>query len=58
MKYEIIEGFDDQKIISRQDENGIVVFIPTDPSNSDYQRYLRWLENPDADEFPTIEVTQ
>lgn len=24
--------------------------IPIDPANSDYQRYLRWLENPDAEE--------
>ena len=28
--------------------------IPTDPANSDYQRYLRWLENPDADESGTL----
>lgn len=25
--------------------------IPTDPANSDYQQYLRWLDNPNADEF-------
>lgn len=24
--------------------------IPLDEANSDYQRYLRWLENPDAEE--------
>jgi hypothetical protein len=45
------------KVLKRTDENGQEWFIPTDPANSDYQRYLRWLENPDADEFPTIEVT-
>jgi hypothetical protein len=28
--------------------------IPTNPTNSDYQRYLRWLENPDAEENGTI----
>lgn len=28
--------------------------IPKDPANSDYQRYLRWLENPDADESGTL----
>ena len=28
--------------------------IPCDPANSDYQRYLRWLENPDADESGTL----
>ena len=31
------------------EENGFLVTIPNDPSNSDYQRYLRWLENPDAE---------
>jgi hypothetical protein len=28
--------------------------IPLDEGNSDYQRYLRWLENPDAEENGTI----
>lgn len=28
--------------------------IPMDEGNSDYQRYLRWLENPDAEENGTI----
>ena len=28
--------------------------IPFDPANSDYQRYLRWLENPEAEENGTI----
>ena len=32
----------------------VLMFIPTDPANSDYQRYLRWLENPDAEETGTI----
>lgn len=30
--------------------NGKILSIPCDPANSDYQRYLRWLENPDAEE--------
>lgn len=38
-----------QDIISYE-ENGVLFSIPADESNSDYQRYLRWLENPDADE--------
>jgi hypothetical protein len=33
------------------EENGIILTIPNNPANTDYQRYLRWLENPDADEF-------
>ncbi len=28
--------------------------IPTDLGNSDYQRYLRWLEDPEAEENGTI----
>ena len=28
--------------------------IPLDNGNSDYQRYLRWLENPDAEEGGTL----
>ena len=30
--------------IQRTDENGTVWSIPTDPTNSDYQEYLRSLE--------------
>ncbi len=29
-------------------ENGNLVSIPPDPANSDYQRYLAWLEDPEA----------
>ena len=36
--------------IQLTDEEGKVWTIPNDPANSDYQRYLRWLENPEADE--------
>lgn len=35
-------------------EDGTISLIPCDPANSDYQRYLRWLENPDADESGTL----
>ena len=36
------------------EENGVLLSIPCDPANSDYQRYLRWLENPDAEEGGTL----
>jgi hypothetical protein len=39
-----------QVIIHRDNGDGTTSTIPADPANSDYQRYLRWLENPDADE--------
>ncbi len=32
------------------EENGVVTSFTTDPSNSDYQRYLAWLENPEAEQ--------
>lgn len=35
-------------------EDGSESNIPLDPANSDYQRYLRWLENPEAEENGTI----
>jgi hypothetical protein len=35
-------------------ENDVISEIPIDFGNSDYQRYLRWLENPDADEAQSL----
>jgi hypothetical protein len=54
MIYELIEREYTQDVIKRTDPDGRVYWIPTDPSNSDYQRYLRWLENPDADEAQSL----
>ena len=31
-------------------DDGTVWAVPTDSANSDYQRYLRWLENPEAEQ--------
>jgi len=36
------------------EENGIRYSFVQDESNADYRRYLRWLENPDAEENGTI----
>jgi hypothetical protein len=47
-KYEVIET-ETSTSISRTDDNGQVWWIPADPANSDYQRYLRWVENPNAE---------
>jgi hypothetical protein len=38
------------KSITRIDENGVEAWIPCDPANSDYQRYL----NPEAEHFTPI----
>lgn len=35
-------------VVVRIDKNNETASIPIDPANSDYQAYLRWLENPDA----------
>jgi hypothetical protein len=67
-RYEVITvvGPDGNELnqIHRNDADGTVWVIPPDPANSDYQRYLRWVENPDAptDNYltppDTIEPTQ
>jgi hypothetical protein len=38
------------KFVKRTDINGIESHIPSDEGNSDYQRYLRWLENPNEED--------
>lgn len=55
MKYQIIEATETSSgAIQRTDKDGTIWFIPFDEANPDYQRYLRWLENPDADESGTL----
>jgi len=49
--YEIyISPMDGNESITRHNEDGSVTSIPTDPANSDYQRYL----NPEAEHFTPI----
>ncbi len=37
------------------EENGFRYSFPQDPANPDYQAYLKWLENPEAEETqPTL----
>ena len=52
--YEVIETPMETTIIKAEFDNGVVLCIPADESNSDYRRYLRWLENPDAQEGGTL----
>jgi len=40
--------------IIQYEENSVLYSIPTDPANSDYQRYLAWLENPEAEQSTPI----
>ena len=41
-------------IVIKSNEDGTKIFIPLADGNSDYQRYLRWVENPDAEEGGTL----
>ena len=48
-KYEEIITSDGVSImIKRTNADDTETWIPPDLANSDYQRYLRWVENPDA----------
>lgn len=50
-QYNIIEinNFGTVSKIIQKIDGELFSYIPMDESNSDYQRYLRWLENPDAE---------
>jgi len=44
MTYKIIESFDGIKTIQRDNEDGSLTFIPVNLANSDYQAYLKSLD--------------
>ena len=47
MEYTEITMAVGDKVITRDNEDGSISYIPIDPANSDYQRYLEHLtENP------------
>ncbi len=53
--YEIVEQIYGGQILKRIDDDGQIWWIAMDEFNSDYQAYLKWLENPTAQqETPTI----
>ena len=37
--------------VSRLNDDGSVSYIPVDPNNTDYQEYLRWLEEGNTPEL-------
>jgi hypothetical protein len=57
-RYEIIENPMGGTTINAHYENGVMLSIPTNPTNSDYQRYLAWLENPDAEQSTPIVIDE
>jgi len=34
----------------QMDNDGVISDVPNNPANSDYQRYLAWLENPEVEQ--------
>ena len=50
--HELVEDSYGQKLVKRTDLDGKIWFFPQSESNSDYQRYLRWLEDPNAEDTP------
>jgi hypothetical protein len=52
--YEEVETSVGSVVIKRTDADGQVWFIPTDPDNSDYQRYL----NPEAEQSTPIVINE
>jgi hypothetical protein len=56
MKYTEITMALGDKVITRDNEDGSITYIPIDPANSDYQAYLAWLENPQGQQFTPIDT--
>jgi hypothetical protein len=51
MKYELKKGTEfSSDVLVATDDDGEMLFIPIDPANSDYQRYL----HPEAEQFTPI----
>ena len=44
MKYTIIESENHSPVVMAETENGQILYIPMDEANSDYQAYLKNLE--------------
>ena len=40
----LAKGNTEYKAVNRIDDNGSITSIPFDPANTDYQAYLKWLE--------------
>jgi len=52
--YEEVTTSNGNNYIKRTNDNGSESWIPTDPANADYQAYLAWLENPNAEITPPV----
>ena len=56
--YEAVVSPTGADLIKRDNGDGTNSWIPTDPANSDYQRYLAWLENPEAEQSTPIVIDE
>lgn len=45
MKYKLFTNVSNEEYVIRTNNEGVVSFIPCDTANSDYQTYLKWLED-------------
>jgi hypothetical protein len=52
--YEIVTTESGTEVIKRTDADGTIAWIPTDPANSDYQRYLK----PEAEQSTPIVINE
>lgn len=48
--YEVITTVTGVEVVKCELGEGRELYIPMSESNSDYQAYLRWLENPESSE--------
>jgi hypothetical protein len=58
IKYTVSQSLAGVEIVTANLGNGVILSIPADPANSDYQRYLAWLENPNAEQSTPIVVDE
>ena len=58
MKYKLLKSsYGEIRSVERTDDDGQVWGIPFDSANTDYQAYLKWLEEGNTP-LPANEVTQ
>ena len=56
MKYKEFIAESGSIFICRNNEDGTISFIPKNGGSSDYETYLRWLENPEAEEAQSLQI--
>jgi hypothetical protein len=52
--YELKTNIFGQDYLEMMTPDGVMSLVPIDPANSDYQHYLAWLENPEAEQSTPI----